>query len=249
MYAAVVVGLVVLLISSGHCRPQKTSSALPGALEAVQFLTTSSIHKRQTTIPAYVTCFANNLQDFIANYPQDCASEIAAATSSIASINGSLGQDAITAAYRLICQPRCGDPLIAYYRQCNTPQNIIDALRAFCTRIDANVLCYEQVGSIITDLTQVALNCISPSNCTADCQNVLTTSARNSGCCINVYNITLITSISPFTALQNNLWSRCDVDTPGFCNLERSTLSSAGGPVFVKVLFLLTLAVMAVLLL
>jgi len=248
MNAAVVVGLVVLLISGGHCRPQKTSSALLGALEAVQFLTTSSIHKRQTTIPAYITCIANNLQDFIANYPQDCASQIVAAISSIVS-NGSLDQDAITAAYRLTCQPRCGDPLIAYYRQCNTPQNIIDAERALCTRNDANVLCYEQVGSIITDLTRVASNCISPPNCTADCQNALTTSARNSGCCINIYNTTLTTSISPFTALQNNLWSRCDVDTPEFCNLERSTLSSAGGPVFVKVLFLLTLAVMAVLLL
>jgi len=248
MYAAVIVGLVVLLISGGHCRPQKTSSALLGALEAVQFLTTSSIHKRQTTVPAYATCLANNLQDFIASYPQDCASEINAATSSIAS-NSSPVQDAITAAYRLICQPRCGDPLIAYYRQCNTPQNIIDAQRAFCTRNDANVLCYEQVGSIITDLTRVASNCISPPNCTAGCQNALTTSARNSGCCINIYNTTLTTSISPFTALQNNLWSRCDVDTPGFCNLERSTLSSAGGPVFVKVLFLLTLTVMAVLLL
>ena len=239
----------MLLISGGHCRPQKTSSALLDALEAVPFLTTSSIHKRQTALPAYATCIANNFQDFIANYPQDCTTQLTAAISSIAVSNGSLNQDAITAAYRLICQPRCGDPFIAYYRQCDTPQNIIDAQRAFCTRNDANVLCYEQVGSIITDLTQVASNCISPSNCTADCQNALTTSARNSGCCINIYNTTLTTSISPFTALQNNLWSRCDVDTPGFCNLERSTLSSAGGPVFVKVLFLLTLVVMGVLLL
>lgn len=236
----------MLLISGGHCRPQKTSSALLGALEAVQFLTTSSIHKRQTTTPAYVTCIANNTQDFIANYPQDCTTQLTAAFSSIAVSNGPLNQDAITVAYRLICQPRCGDPLIAYYRQCNAPQDIIDAQRALCTRNDANVLCYEQLGSIITDLFRVTSNCISPSSCTADCQNALTTSARNSGCCINIYNIT---SISLFPVLQNNLWSRCDVDTPGFCNLERSTLSSAGGPVFVKVLFLLTLVVMAVLLL
>ena len=208
---------------------------------------TSSIDKHQT-IPAYATCITNGLQDFLANYPQDCASEIATATSSIIR-SGSLDQAVYTAAYRLICQPRCGNPIIAYYRQCNTPQDIIDSMRALCTRNDANVLCYEQVSTIISDLTQVASNCISPSTCTAGCQNALTTSERNSGCCINIYNITVATGISPFTALQNNLWSGCGVDTPGFCNLERSTLSSAGGPTFVKALFLLTLAVMAMLLL
>ena len=97
MYAAVVVGLVVLLISGGHCRPQKISPALLGALEAVQFLTTSSINKRQTTIPAYTTCIKNGLQNFSANYPQDCGSEFSAALGLTS--GGSLNQDALTAAY------------------------------------------------------------------------------------------------------------------------------------------------------
>ena len=122
---------------------------------------------------------------------------------------------------------------------------------------NAGRFCYEQFGSIITDVTRVAFNCTSNSNCTTTCQNALTTFGSNSGCCINIFNIMTLTNISPFTALQNSLWSRCGVNTPGFCNLEASTLgsteapttpSSAGVPKFVKALFLLTLIVMAMLL-
>ena len=56
MNAAVIVGLSVLLISGGHCKPEVPSSALQGALKEVQFLTTNSIHKRQVTpaVPAAV---------------------------------------------------------------------------------------------------------------------------------------------------------------------------------------------------
>ena len=43
MNAAVIVGLSVLLISGGHCKPEVPSSALQGALEEVQFLTTNLI--------------------------------------------------------------------------------------------------------------------------------------------------------------------------------------------------------------
>ena len=150
MYAAVVVGLVVLLISGGHCRPQKTSPALLGALEAVQFLTTSSIEKRQTTVPAYTTCITNGLQDFLANYPQDCASQFSAALGLTS--GGSLNQDALIAAYRLICQPRCGDPFIAFYNRCNAPRDLIDSVRGACTRNSAGRLCYELFSNLITNL-------------------------------------------------------------------------------------------------
>ena len=233
----------MLLISGGHCRPQKTSPAL----EVVQFLTTSSINKRQTTIPAYTTCITNGLQNFLANYPQDCASEFAAVLSLTS--GGSFNQDAITAAYRLICQPRCGDPIIEFYNRCNAPRDLIDSVRGTCARNSAGRLCYELLGNLITDLTRVSTNCNSQFTtvCSSDCQNALTTLGNNSGCCINVLNVTTITSISPFTSLQYSLWSGCGVNTPGFCNLETSSLSSAKVPKFVKALFLLTLIVMAML--
>ena len=248
MYAAVIVGLVVLLIPGGHCRPQKTSSAHQGVLEAVQLLTTSSIDKRQT-IPAYATCITNGLPDVIANSPQDCASALSSVSNpSTIFSGGAINLDAITTAYRVFCQPSCGDLLIAFYNRCNAPRDAIDSFRGVCARNSAGRLCYELTGNLVTDLTQVLTNCNSQSSttCTSNCRNALTTFGSNGGCCINTGNTT---ATSSFTAYQYSVWSGCGVDTPGFCNLETSSLSSAGVPKFVKALFLLTLFVMAMLLL
>ena len=251
MNAAVIVSLSVLLISGGHCQPEVTSLAFQGTLEQVQFLTTNSIHKRQVT-PAVATCVPT-LQDFSTNYPQDCATALTTVLTALQNPNVS----AVTEAYRVVCEPRCGNPAIGFYNQCNASQVVIDSLRGLCTMNNAGRFCYEQFGSIITDVTQVTFNCSSNSNCTATCQNALTTIGSNSGCCINIFNITTLTNISPFNALQNSLWSRCGVDTPGFCNLEASTLGSTEVPTtpssaetlkFVPALFLLTLIVIAMLL-
>ena len=235
----------MLLIPGGHCQPQKTSSALQGVLEAVQFLT-GSIDKRQIATPAYTTCIANDLKDVIANSPQDCVSAFSLLTNpnSLTS-GGTINQDTITAAYRLFCQPRCGDPLIALYNRCNAPRDVIDYLRRTCARNGAGRLCYELLGNLVTDVTRASTNCNSQS-CTSTCRNALTTFRSNSGCCINIVNITTLTPI--FTVYQYSVWSGCGVDTPGFCNLETSSLSSAGVPKFVNALFLLTLIVMAMLL-
>ena len=252
MNVVVIVGLSVLFISGGHCQPVMTSSALLGALEEVQFLTTNAMNKRQIT-PAIATCVPN-LQDFRTNYPQDCATELTTVLTGIQTLNIS----AITAAYRVVCEPRCGNPAIGFYNQCNASQDVINRLRGLCTRNNAGRLCYEQMSSMCTDITQAGFDCApTDSNCTTACQNALITFGNNSGCCINTLNITALSRRFPFTVLQNSLWSRCGVDTPGFCNLEASTLSStvapttqssAKAPKFVKALFLLALIVMAMLL-
>ena len=252
MNAAVIVGLSVLLISGGHCKPEVTSSPLQGALEEVHFLTTNSIHKRQVT--SAVSLCVPNLEDFRSTYPQDCATELTTVLTFLQTLN----LTAVTAAYRVVCEPRCGNPAIRFYNQCNASQDVINRLRGFCTRNNAGRLCYEQLSSMFTDITQAGFDCApTDSNCTTACRNALTTFGNNSGCCINTLNITALSRRFPFTALQNSLWSRCGVDTPGFCNLEASTLSStvapttqssAKAPKFVKALFLLTLVVMAMLL-
>ena len=101
MDVAVIVFLTVLLISGGHCRPQATSSVLQGALEAVQFLSTSSVTKRQTQI--FGTCSRSQAANIFANYPRDCAAQL-----SNLDVSGLVDQNAgaLTAAYRIICQPR-----------------------------------------------------------------------------------------------------------------------------------------------
>ena len=70
MYAAVIIGLTVLLIHGGHCGLRETSSPFQGAIEVAQFLTTSTVHKRQNI--RIGTCDTNQLQNIFANYPQDC---------------------------------------------------------------------------------------------------------------------------------------------------------------------------------
>ena len=237
----------MLLIPGGHCRPQTTG--LQGAHQAVQFLMTSSIDKRQT-LPAYTTCITNGVQDFLANYPRDCAPAFSSVFNPSNVVSGSsINQEAITAAYRLICQPRCGDPLIAYYNRCKAPRDIIDSFRYECARNSAGRLCYELAGNLVTDLARVSTNCDISTDCTTGCQNALTAFASNSGCCINTLNLTDFNDVHPFTTFDYSVWSGCGVDTPGFCNLETSSLSSAGVSKFVKALFLLTLLVLAMLLL
>ena len=118
-----------------------------------------------------------------------------------------LNLSAVTAAYRVVCEPRCGNPAIGFYNQCNVSQEVIDSLRGLCTRNNAGRFCYEQLSSMFTDINQAGADCASNSNCTTACQNALTTFGNNSGCCINTFNITTLTNTFPFTALQNSLWS------------------------------------------
>ena len=210
----------------------------------MQFLTTSSISKRQTGTLG--TCTFNDYGEFLSNYPRDCAAELNVLFANLQSPNAV--STALNAAFRLLCEPRCGNPFIAFYRRCGVSQ-YVDFARALCTRNDGNRLCYEQFSSITSDQTQVILNCnfqLSTA-CSSECQTALRTYRSNSGCCINIFNTTTFGTNNP--TLQNNLWSSCGVDTPGFCNLETSTLSSAEALRSVKALFLLTITVMAMLLL
>ena len=252
MNAALIVGLVVLLIHGSHCQPQLqvTFSALQSSLEAVQFLMTSSINKRQSM--TLLNCNQSELQDFLRSIPQDCASQIAPMLSS--SRNRTMFDSAaLMKAYRLICQPRCRNPLITFYSQCELRFSI-SLVRGICTRNNAGRPCYDQIDSILSDAETAILDCFLSqfSNCTTRCQNTLDTWRNNSGCCINALNITGF-------VWGYRLWSHCSVDTPGRCNLldsfeamnstEMPNRDSAEAPAFERVLILLTLVVVAMLLL
>ena len=247
MNAAGVVFLTVLMVPGGHCRPQVTASALQGALEAVQFLSTSSVAKRQTGI--FGTCSRSQVANIYANYPRDCAAQL-----SNLDLSGifSLNADAVTAGYRFICQPKCGNPMITFYSRCGFSQ-YIGIVRAMCTRNDAGVFCYEKFNSLLTNAQRVATQCGIPQSsfqvCATDCQSSLITWRSESGCCINILNNTHFNAPGAIATLSNNLWSSCGVSTPGFCNVHTSSLNVAQAPTFVKGLLLLTAIVMAMLLL
>ena len=248
MNAAGIVFLTVLLIPGGHCRPQVTSSALQGALEALQFLSTSSVAKRQTSI--FGTCSRNQVANIFANYPRDCAAQLGNLD-----VSGILGLNAaaLTATYRIICQPRCGNPIITFYSRCGFSQ-YIGVTRGVCTRDDAGVFCYEKFNTLVPNEQAVMTQCRLPRSsfqvCTTGCQSALITWRNENGCCINILNSTVFsTSGSTYATFSNNLWSSCGVGTPGFCNIHTSSLNVAQAPTFVKGLLLLTFIVMAVLLL
>ena len=250
MNVAVIVFLTVLLVPGGHFRQQVTSSALQGALEAVQFLSTSSVTtKRQTQI--FGTCSRNQVANIFANYPLDCAAQLSNLDVS-AIVDQNAG--ALTAAYRIICQPRCGNPIITFYSRCGFSQ-YIGITRGVCTRNDAGMFCYEEFNTLLPNEQQVITQCGIPRSsfqvCTTGCQNALITWRSENGCCINILNSTVFSapgSTNAIATLSNNLWSSCRVGTPGFCNLQMSSLSFAQAPTFVKVLLLLTLIVTTMLL-
>ena len=247
MNAAGVVFLTVLMVPGGHCRPQVTASALQGALEAVQFLSTSSVAKRQTGI--FGTCSRSQVANIYANYPRDCAAQL-----SNLDLSGifSLNADAVTAGYRFICQPKCGNPMITFYSRCGFSQ-YISIVRAMCTRNDAGVFCYEKFNTLLTNEQRVITQCGIPrsffQDCATGCQSALITWRSENGCCINILNNTDFSASRAIATLSNNLWSSCGVGTPGFCNVHTSSLNVAQAPTFVKGLLLLTAIVMAMLLL
>ena len=248
MNVAVIVLLAVLLTRGSHCQPQVTSSVLQGTLEAVQFLSKSSVTKRQTQI--FGTCSRSQVANIFENYPPDCAAQL---TNLDASDIVDQNARTLTTAYRIICQPRCGNPIITFYSRCGYSQ-YIGITRGVCTRNDAGIFCYEEFNTLLPNEQRVVTQCGIPRSsfqvCTTGCQNALITWRSENGCCINVLNSTVFsTSGNTYATLSNNLWSSCRVGTPGFCNLQTSSLSFAQAPTFVKVLLLLTFIVTAMLLL
>lgn len=244
MKAAVIILILAAQALYGNCRSQVTFSALQ-TLETLQIVTSGSVDKRQITVGS---CTTDEIRPIFANYPQDCASRLG-----MLDVSAVLNQDVPTliAGYRIICEPRCGNPIITFYNRCGLSR-FSGVLRSFCSRNDAGGLCYEDFGTLIPNYNSVARSCIPHvSTCTTSCQSSLTAFRNSNGCCLNIFNNTVFSSGSNsfnLPALENDLWSDCGVDTPGFCDIQTSSLSAAEGPFFAKVFYLLTLAVTAVLL-
>ena len=246
MPAPVIVLLALLLIPSGDCRsvrPQVTSG-FDDALSVVEFLTTSSINKRQIL----GTCSRSQVQNILADYPRDCSSQFQNLV-----VSNIVNEDAarVTATYRILCQPRCGNPIITFYNRCGLSR-YSHVTRGVCTRDDTGRFCYEEFGTLLPNDRRVVSECISRRTfvCSTNCRNALITLRRDNGCCLNILNSTLFRgSGNTYSTTSYNLWSSCGVGTPGFCSLQTSSLSSAKATVFVKVLLLLTFVVMGLLLL
>ena len=225
----------VLLTPCGHCRPQVTASDLQHFLRTSQPLTSRSVEKRQTACE-------NATQQFMQTFPQDCATQLGTLVfSDIPNQDGAT----LRTAFETICQPRCGNHFLPFFNQCGLSLQT-EALIGLCAIKTDGSSCYQDFIQIISDLNAIRLNCASDlSTCAPSCHNALRASVRN-GCCLNVLNSTVFSSSSldiP-SVYGYDRWSGCNVTTLGSCDI--SSLSSAEAPYFVKVLFALTIIVMAV---
>lgn len=207
--AAIVLVLATLLIHYSHCKAEATFAHLEVSTRTIQVM--KFVVKRQDAIG---NCTAERVAQFFGNWPQVCQS---GANIDIMSAITTGNQTGINAAYRIICQPRCGNPLLSFYDQCGLPETSI-VVRGFCARTNDDMLCYEQLFNILNSNGQVRRDCIPRTfACATNCQISLQTFANSSRCCVNALNNSFFTSSVSQSTLDNELWSNCNIDTPGFC--------------------------------
>ena len=268
--------VAVFIVTSGHCEMQETfPDHQINAKRLPQFLSVRAIEKRQL----YGTCTSDEFWGkALSDYPQDCASEWETLTNALTSSlrtgalrNQSTATELQNRFSEFYCRSRCYNSFITSYIQCGSPE-IADFFRGWCTRNSDGVLCYETLANVTADETQVQRNCTGSrdrTDCPANCRSALHATGRNHGCCLNVLNTTywrsaletvnMLYGLNVTSSIQYDLWSWCGVATPGYCNLERSTLqaisttaattqSSAETLNLTKVLILLTSVVIIVLL-
>lgn len=157
-------------------------------------------------------CSATDVNHLSNNLPADCT----VAQLNLEAIERS-DSNATVRFGNTFCQPRCGNPLLDFYRTCHGEigQQLSDFFCQLCARNDRGERCYSaRVASFIRD-TIMACSTSSTSLCQSNCQSALLTAATNVGCCINVLNVGGLFDIE----------SICDIDIPGPC--EESTLSGA----------------------
>ena len=138
----------------------------------------------------------------------------------------------LTQLYDLLCEP-CGRLYIEFIRM-NCDVDLAGFYELHCARNASNVRCevveYEifspnRPNGLILDefIARCNPSSVNPTTCASECGTLLETLRDDHGCCLNnILNNTYITLVdSRYTDLVNyTLWSRCNVNPPGFCPLE-----------------------------
>ena len=182
-----------------------------------------SIQRRQIN-----NCTQVQLENIFDGYPPDCPS-----------VNLSTGLTVLTDILAGIllqssafCAPQCNPAIARYFSECSSGA-LVEVFIQFCSTNANNESCYNLTNTLVTDATTVQSSCpTSGSSCSSSCQSSILTYRNNSGCCVNVFNSSILNNFpglatSIFAAANNNsLWVSCSVETPGFCT--QSTVSRPG---------------------
>lgn len=217
----VVAVAIAVICGIAHSKPDRTPSPVYDVLEALSVMRNPrSIYTRQ--LFTIGSCTIEEFNRKLENYPQDCKEEFSAID-----LNDLINEDpnALREAWVILCRPRCGDPIVRACAECDLGE-LADIYIQYCSTNEAGRRCYETFDTLLPDKTAVTSNCLprTTSFCSAACSNAITTFRVDNGCCVNIFNYS--TNLYQDT-VDYDLWSDCDVRTPGFCNTSTSTLSSA----------------------
>ena len=137
----------------------------------------------------------------------------------------------ITQFYDSICEP-CGRLYIEFIRM-NCDVDLADFYELHCARNASNVRCeiveYETLstnrpnGPLLDEFVARCNISLASPTCASECATLLETLRNDHGCCLNnILNNSYIILVDSRTAdlVNYNLWSRCNVNSPGFCPTE-----------------------------
>ena len=164
-----------------------------------------SIEARQSS--QFESCSASEVVEFVDNYPDDCPS-----------LFEPMSRD-------FCARPdRCGQPLVDFLFTCGEQgEALAELFIIFCGLNENNNFCVELVNNT-APIIFAAVTCPLQNDgvCPSGCDSILLDLRDTFGCCLNtLFNGT---QFGTFDIVSNDLWSSCNVETPGFCE---STLSSS----------------------
>ena len=103
---------------------------------------------------------------------------------------------------------------------------IVQEMQVTCEVVEYEIISPNRPNGLILDefvaRCNLHVSSVNPT-CVSECATLLETLRDDHGCCLNnIFNNTYITLVdSRYTDLVNyTLWSRCNVNPPGFCPLE-----------------------------
>ena len=176
-----------------------------------------SIQPRQSNVMG--SCIPQQLMNIYTDYPSDCVHVLQHALSATLT-----DARVVASLYSTLCKPRCNQALTRFYFECGF-EALGEVFIQLCSTNANNERCYNLIGSMDTDATQIQISCpTSGSSCPSSCQSSVQTFRNNEGCCVNIFNTSAWTEF--VTADDYSLWASCSVETPGVCT--QSTVSRPG---------------------
>ena len=146
--------------------------------------------------------------------------------------------------YDALCQPDCLAALSELDRRCGVTKASRNHLWYECAKNEKDIGCYELAARNSDVMYNVYAKCWNEiGTCTSECRAALEDFRDTHGCCVkSLYNATslafhdssvLRTAVyysADMDVVQYGLWTRCGIETPGFCRAPKG-LSSSGSVV------------------